>query len=189
MKDNYSTTEQKILLKIAREGIEEYLKAEKITKFEVSEKLKEKRAVFVTLFKDQELRGCIGHLEAYKPLGEAVAAMAVAAAIDDNRFLPITLKELPEIKIEISILSPTEKIKDPSQIKLGQHGVIIKNGSRGGTFLPEVAEHFNYNLEDFLGSLCSHKAGLPENCWHDPETEIYIFTTQKIKEWKIWKNQ
>lgn len=182
MEDNYSVAEQKILLKLAREAIEEYLKTGKIKKFEVSEKLKEKRAVFVTLFKNQGLRGCIGHLEAHQPLVEAVTEMAISAAVDDNRFLPITLDELPKIKIEISVLSPMEKISDPSQIRIGEHGVIIKKGNCGGTFLPEVAEHFNYNLENFLSSLCDQKAGLSADCWRDPKTEIYIFTTQKIKE-------
>jgi len=182
MEDNFSEKEQKELLKIAREAIENYLACGKIKRFETPEKFKEKRAVFVTLFNHGELRGCIGHLEAYKPLGEAVAEMAVAAAIDDNRFLPVTLEELPKIKIEISVLSPMQKISNVSEIKLGEHGVIVKNGSHGGTFLPEVAEHFNYNLEEFLNSLCAHKAGLSPDAWRDSKTEIYIFTTQKIKE-------
>ncbi len=108
--------------------------------------------------------------------------MAIAAAVDDNRFLPVAQDELPEIKIEISVLSPMQKISDISEIKLGEHGITIKQGLRGGTFLPEVAKHFNYNLEEFLNSLCAHKAGLPTDAWHDPETEIYIFTTQKIEE-------
>jgi AmmeMemoRadiSam system protein A len=182
MEDKFTPEEQKELLKIARQAIEEFLKSGEIAKFELSKKFKEKRAVFVTLFNHKELRGCIGHLEAYKPLGEAVAEMAIAAAIDDNRFLPVTLEELPKIKIEVSVLSPMQRISDISEIKLGEHGVIVKNGSHGGTFLPEVAEHFNYNLEEFLNSLCAHKAGLLPNAWQDPKTEIYIFKTQKIYE-------
>lgn len=177
-----NSDEEKELLKIARQAIEFYLKYKEIPKFETSEKLKEKRAVFVTLYKNEELRGCIGCLEAQEPLAEAVAKMAVAAAVKDNRFLSLTLEELPKIKIEISVLSPLQKISDPAQIKLGEHGIIIKQGFRGGTFLPEVAEKFNYNLEEFLNSLCTHKAGLPPDAWRDPKTEIYIFTTQKIKE-------
>ncbi|MCX7778761.1 MAG: AmmeMemoRadiSam system protein A [Patescibacteria group bacterium] len=184
MENNFSEKERKALLKIARNSIEFYLKYRKIPQIQTSgsEKLKEKRAVFVTLKKDEELRGCIGHLEPQYPLGEAVARMAVAAAVGDNRFLPITLEELSKIKIEISILSPLKKISHPSQIKLGEHGVIIKRGFQGGTFLPEVAKEFNYNLEEFLNVLCLRKAGLPADAWCDPETEIYIFTTIKIKE-------
>lgn len=182
MIDNFSEKEQKELLKIAREAIENYLKTGKVAKLEVTDKFKEKRAVFVTLRNNEELRGCIGHLEAYKPLVEAVAEMTIAAAVDDNRFLPVTLGELPQIKIEISVLSPMQKISNVSEIKLGEHGVMIKQGFHGGTFLPEVAEHFNYNLEEFLNSLCVHKAGLPPDAWRDPKTEIYIFTTQRIKE-------
>jgi len=182
MIDLFSEEEKKQLLKIARDSIEFYLKTGKIPEFKVSEKLKEKRAIFVTLRRNNELRGCIGYLEAQKSLVEAVVKMAIAAATKDNRFLPVTLEELPEIKIEISVLSPLEKISDPYQIKLGKHGVIIKQGFRGGVFLPEVAEEFNYNLEEFLSILCTHKAGIPANAWQDPKTEIYIFTTEKIKE-------
>ncbi|MFN3301955.1 MAG: AmmeMemoRadiSam system protein A [Patescibacteria group bacterium] len=182
MEDQFSKEEKKWLLKIARSSIESYLKYRKIPKFEVSDKFKEKRAVFVTLKKNNELRGCIGHLEPRYQLAEAVAKMAIAAAFEDNRFLPVSLEELPEIKIEISILSPLKRISDPNQIKLGEHGVIIKQGFYGGTFLPEVAEEFNYDLEKFLSTLCVYKAGLPPDAWRDPKTEIYIFTTQKISE-------
>jgi AmmeMemoRadiSam system protein A len=177
-----SNEEKKQILKIARQSIESYLKEGKIPQFEVSEKLKEKRGVFVTLKKKNQLRGCIGVLEPIYPLYEAVSKMAIAAATQDNRFYPVTLNELPEIKIEISILSPLEKISDPYQIKLGEHGVIVKKGLRGGVFLPEVAKEFGYNLEEFLSVLCRHKAGLPPDAWLDPQTEIYIFTTEKIKE-------
>lgn len=176
-----SKKEKGELLKVARNSIELYLKYGKIPKFEVSEKLKEKRAVFVTLRKGDELRGCIGTLEPIYPLYEAISKMAIAAATEDNRFYPVSLEELPEIKIEISVLSPLQKISDPAQIKLGEHGVIIKQGFRGGTFLPEVAKEFN-NLEEFLSVLCTHKAGLPADAWKNSQTEIYIFTTEKIKE-------
>lgn len=174
--------EKKELLNIARNSIEFYLKYKKIPSFKIPEKFKEKRAVFITLKKGDELRGCIGHLEPKYPLAEAVVRMALAAAFEDDRFLPITLEELPEIKIEISILSPLQKISDPYQIKLGKDGVIVKKGFRSGVFLPEVAEEFNYNLEEFLSALCFYKAGLSPDAWRDKETEIYIFRTEKIKE-------
>ncbi len=182
MQDEFSKEEKEKLLKIARESIESYFKNQEIPKFKTSERLKEKRAVFVTLKENGNLRGCIGHLEPQWPLTEAVAKMAVAAAFKDDRFFPLNLEELPKIKIEISVLSPLKKISDPYQIKLGKHGVIIKQGCYGGTFLPEVAKEFNYNLEEFLSVLCTHKACLSSDAWRDPETEIYIFTTQKIKE-------
>jgi AmmeMemoRadiSam system protein A len=182
MENNLTQEEQNLLLKIARQAIEMYLKYGKIPKFEVPDKLKEKRAVFVTLKQGDKLRGCIGHLEPRYPLVEAIVRMAIAAATEDNRFLPINLDELPTIKIEISVLSPLEKISDPFKIKLGEHGVIVKQGYRSGVFLPEVAEEGGYNLEEFLSALCLYKAGLPVDAWKKPETEIYIFTTKKIKE-------
>jgi len=178
----FSNEEKKQLLKIARQSIEFYLSGSKIPEFKVSKKLKEKRGVFVTLRKNSQLRGCLGVLEPIYPLFEAISKMAIAAATQDNRFCPVSLEELPEIKIEISVLSPLQKISNPYQIKLGEHGVIIKKGLQGGTFLPEVAEEFGHNLEDFLSVLCTHKAGLPPDAWRDPQTEIYIFTSQKIKE-------
>lgn len=175
-------TEQKIALALARETIEDALGTEnKISLPELPEIFAEKRGVFVTLHKNGELRGCIGLIEPIKPLGEAIKEMAEAAAFDDTRFSPVTTKEWPEIEIEISVLTPPEKISDPNKIILGKHGVIIKSGFRSGVFLPQVAEETGWNLEEFMDELCTQKAGLPKNTWRDGTAEIYIFGAQVLK--------
>jgi uncharacterized protein (TIGR00296 family) len=92
--------------------------------------------------------------------------------------LPVGADELPELKYEISVLSPLQKIDDWRKIELGRHGVEIKKGFRSGVFLPQVAEETGWDLETFMGQLCSQKAGLPWDCWKNKDTEIYTFTAQ-----------
>ena len=142
----------------------------------------EKRGVFVTLHQNGELHGCIGLIEPIKPLGEAIKEMALAAAFDDYRFSPITTKEWPKIKIEISVLTVPEKINNIQQIQLGKHGVIIKSGLHSGVFLPQVATETGWSLEEFMDELCSQKAGLPKDCWRHGRSEIYIFEAQVFSE-------
>ncbi len=108
--------------------------------------------------------------------------MALAAAFDDPRFPPLSEDELKEIKIEISIMTPRQKIDDWKKIELGKHGVVIQNGPRSGTFLPQVATETGWSLEEFLGQLCTQKTGLPEDCYKDPKTNIYTFEVQIFEE-------
>jgi AmmeMemoRadiSam system protein B/AmmeMemoRadiSam system protein A len=174
---------QEELLTIARGTLESYLKNKKIPEIEVDDPaLQEKLGAFVTLTKNGQLRGCIGEFEPEKPLYQVVQDKTIDAAFHDPRFSPLTYKELKEIEIEISILSPKKKIDDWKKIKLGEDGVIIKQGLRGGTFLPQVAEETGWDLETFLSQLCSHKAGLSPDCYQDPQTEIYVFQAQVFKE-------
>ncbi len=148
------------------------------------EDLQEERAVFVTLHKDGNLRGCIGHMQARIPLYKAVIEMAIASAYEDPRFPSVQKKELTEIEIEISILSPMERISDYKQIRLGIDGVLIKKGFRSGVYLPQVATDTDWDLETFLRSLCSSKAGLPADAYKDPDVEIYIYQVEKFNEQK-----
>ncbi|MCF7858601.1 MAG: AmmeMemoRadiSam system protein B [Candidatus Cloacimonetes bacterium] len=178
-------SEKKFLLNLARQSIQYYLQNHKqlqITKPDNPELLK-KRAVFVTLNSKGDLRGCIGHMQPRLPLYEAVIEMAIGAAFEDPRF-PIVRneKELEEIEIEISILSPMERISDYKTIRLGIDGVWVKKGFRSGVFLPQVATETGWDLTTFLGNLCSHKAGLPYNAFKDDETEIFIYQVEKFKE-------
>lgn len=140
---------------------------------------------FVTIRKSiGDLRGCIGRFDASEPLADVVAKMARAAAFEDNRFPPVSKDELPDLRFEISILSPLKKISDPyREIEVGTHGIWIKKGFRSGTFLPEVATDHNMDLEEFLSTCASHKAGLPPDSWkNDPEVEIFTYTTEHVKE-------
>ena len=176
--------EQKTLLEIARKTLESYLKDKKTPEFEIKEEeLKQKLGAFVTLREDGQLRGCIGQIEPSEdPLWLVVQRMAIEAATKDFRFLPVTLDELKDIKIEISVLTKPEKIDDPNKIEFGKHGVIVKKGIHAGVFLPQVATENNWDLETFMGQLCSQKAGLPWDCWKKGEVDIYTFTAQVFEE-------
>ncbi|MFH1577445.1 MAG: AmmeMemoRadiSam system protein B, partial [Candidatus Omnitrophota bacterium] len=175
--------QKKRLLEIARSSIANYLRTGK--KLEVSEKdpvLLEHRGSFVTLHKNGKLRGCIGNIVADQPLYLTVRDMAVEAAVSDSRFRPVTEKELAGIEIEISVLSPLERIDNPDVIKMGEHGVLLEKGGRGGVFLPQVATETGWSKEEFLSNLCAHKAGLPPSAWKDPSADIYIFTAEVFSE-------
>lgn len=135
---------------------------------------------FVTLKNKDRLRGCIGQFTADKPLIELVAEMAKASATSDPRFFanPITPRELKELDIEISVLSPLQRTDDPLSLRLGADGIYIRRGCASGCFLPQVATETGWSKEEFLSYCCAHKAGLDADAWKDPETEVYLFTAE-----------
>jgi AmmeMemoRadiSam system protein A len=137
--------------------------------------LKEKRGAFVTLKKRGHLRGCIGYIKAVKPLGETVQEMAVAAAFHDPRFPSVKGEEIRDLSLEISVLSPLQKVKNIEEIEVGKHGLYIVRGYNSGLLLPQVATEYGWDRETFLKETC-FKAGLPHKVWKDKETEIYIFS-------------
>ncbi|HRY29577.1 MAG TPA: AmmeMemoRadiSam system protein B [Elusimicrobiota bacterium] len=138
-------------------------------------------AVFVTLQERGRLRGCIGTTTPQSSLWEGVRYFARAAAFDDPRFPPVQKGELDELHIEISVLSVPERVKDASVVQPGRHGVIVRRKDRMGLFLPTVWEQLP-DKAMFLSELCSQKAGLPEDCWEDPEVELSVFTTDVFEE-------
>jgi hypothetical protein len=141
----------------------------------VSPKLKEPRGAFVTLYKKGELRGCIGQVVARMPLADAVETMAREAAFGDPRFTPLRSDELGDIKIEISVLTPLQKIGSVDDIEVGKHGIVIARHGSMGLLLPQVATEYNWDRTEFLEHCCL-KAGLSREMWKDKETEIYIFS-------------
>ena len=174
--------EQTKLLELARQTIEFYLETKETPAVKIdSPALNQKQGVFVTLEKNDELRGCIGTFSQETPIFKNVQEMAISAATADTRFSPVTADELKDIQIEISILSIPQKISDLSQIQMGQDGVIIKKDSLQGTFLPQVAETIPQK-EEFLAELCRQKLGLPSNCYQDQDTEIFTYTAQVFAE-------
>ncbi len=176
------TDQEKInLLYIARESIASFLEGREI-RFpeELSSGLLKHFGAFVTLRKQGNLRGCIGTFHADKPLYKIVAEMARSAAFNDPRFPPLTRKELDEVEIEISVLSPMQRGK-PEEIKVGTHGIYIIRGLNHGVLLPQVAVEYNWDRETFLDHTCL-KAGLSPGCWRDPKTEIYLFTCEIFNE-------
>ena len=145
--------------------------------------LAEKRGCFVTLTNGGMLRGCIGTFSPSPPLGKMIVEMGCSAA-RDPRFLdnPITLDEVEHLTVEVSVLSPLTKTDNPEALEIGKDGIYIVQGARSGCFLPEVATDQGWGVEEFLGYCCSHKAGLSADAWRDPETTVYLFTSEKFEE-------
>ncbi len=145
--------------------------------------LTEQRGCFVTITNAGKLRGCIGTFQPDRPLGEMIIEMAQAAT-HDPRFTgnPITAGELDQLTIEVSVLSPLKKTDHPEQLEIGRHGIYIVAGYRSGCFLPEVATDYNMAAEEFLDTCCQHKANLPAGAWKNPDTEVYLFTSEKFEE-------
>ncbi len=182
--------DKKFLLELARKSIAHYLSKGNKLQLEPSEipseTLIEKAACFVSLYEGKELRGCIGSLEAKKPLFMDVIDNAVASAVGDPRFYPLTRQELERVRISISVLTdPKEfRVNSPEELleKLvpKKHGVIIQQGVARATFLPVVWEHFP-EKEEFLRHL-SMKAGLPPEGWKDPKTKFFIYEAVEFSE-------
>jgi AmmeMemoRadiSam system protein A len=168
--------DKKTLHHIAKTVIENKVRGKAIPEFKIeSPVLKENRGAFVTIQKRGQLRGCIGYIEGHGPLHKTVEEMAEAAALRDPRFNPVTERELSELSIEISVLTPVKKISDVNEIQVGKHGIIIKKGWNSGLLLPQVATEYGWDRQTFLEHTCQ-KAGLPSNAWKDKSTEVYIFS-------------
>jgi len=173
-----SKDERKYLLKLVKDTIYEKLTDKKLSQSNpVSDVLKQSRGAFVTLHKHGALRGCIGYVEAIRPLYQAVKEMAIAAAFKDPRFPPLREDEFNDIDVEISVMSPLKKIKSVDEIEVGKHGIIMKSGFNQGLLLPQVATEEGWDRDTFLTHTC-YKAGLYGDCWKKPDTEIYIFSAE-----------
>jgi MEMO1 family protein len=147
--------------------------------------LQVKAGCFVTLKNHGKLRGCIGCFQSDKPLWKTVADIAGQSAVFDPRFITdrITPKEVSQLDVEISILSPLYRISRPlEQIKLGRDGIVIRDKGRSGTFLPQVATETGWSLEEFLGHCSRDKAGLGWDGWKSPSAQIYTYTCTIVKE-------
>jgi uncharacterized protein len=183
-------TEGRNAVKLARKTIESFLSEKRLPKpeelgFELSPVFGEKRGVFVTLTENELLRGCIGHPYPDSTLGEAITDSAISAATRDPRFPPVGEEELDNIVVEVTILTPPEKINAPpkeipSHIEIGRHGLIVKQGYYQGLLLPQVAPENNMDCIDFLGHTCL-KAGLSPDAWLRG-AEVHCFEGQIFKE-------
>ncbi len=181
-----SDDDKTLLLRLAKEAITSEVNSieinpnliKSVKKFDV------KYSVFVTLTKNKELRGCIGHIIPIAPMWQAVIECAKSAAFHDPRFQPIKHADLPFVKIEISILTPMEKIvvvdpKDyPDKITVGNHGLFIeaKTGETG-LLLPQVFPEWNANSVKALNMTCE-KAGLSANAWKKQEMNVFTFEAE-----------
>ncbi len=180
-----SQDERTELLRIARQTVTAFVKGEQSPKVEADKLpagLRADGACFVTLQNHGELRGCIGNMIADGPLCQAVIRNAISAC-KDFRFVdnPVTAKELDQLHIEISFLTPMKRIAKIDEIVIGRDGLLISLGSQRGVLLPQVAYERGWTREEFLTELC-HKAGLPADSWKKPEAEIQSFEAEVFGE-------
>jgi len=169
--------EKNELLALARKSVEYAVREKKAYESAASTSavLNQERGAFVTLRESGELRGCIGDISAAEPLYMTVRDTATLAALRDSRFQPVSASELPQLDYEISVLSPLRRVLDIREIKVGQHGLLMKNGAYQGLLLPQVPVEQKWDRQKFLEETCA-KAGLRSTCWKDENTDIFIFT-------------
>jgi len=172
-----SREDKEALLKIARQSVESMVRTGKLLPVELprSEALLRDRGAFVTLKERGDLRGCIGYIAPTKSLAETVRDVAALAAVRDERFRPVSQAELGQLEYEISVLSPLRRVTDAKEIKVGQHGLLIKKGDYEGLLLPQVPVEQRWDRATFLEQTCL-KAGLPPQAWKDEDTDIFLFT-------------
>jgi AmmeMemoRadiSam system protein A len=187
--DRLSDHDRKVLLQLAREALKYGVQGKPLPPLDLEElsgQLTQTGATFVTLTIDSELRGCIGSLEARRPLAEDVQVHAVAAALEDYRFPPVSEHEVGIITIEISRLTSPQRIQSQnaedliSQIRPGIDGVILMKGRQRATFLPQVWRKVP-EVEQFLDMLC-RKMGSPSDCWREKDVQVFTYQVEKFQE-------
>ncbi len=159
-----SDTQKHALLDLARQSVAATVTRSKppVSSFA----LPDASGVFVTIKRRGELRGCLGTLQCQRGLAGEVVRCAADAATEDPRFPPVSVEELPEVAVEVSVLGPLEPIdaRDPNAIEIGRHGLVAERGFRRGLLLPQVATEWGWTVEQFLRQTCL-KAGLEPDAW------------------------
>lgn len=186
--EKFSLEDGALLIKFARENIEYFLKNDRRISIpnDIKEKFSDKYGAFVTLNKfntaGNPLRGCIGYIEPLYSLYDVIHRVSISSATEDPRFPSVTIEEMDDIVIELSILTPPEliEVKDPKEylnkIVIGRDGLIAERGMRRGLLLPQVPveQGRNWNVKDFLENTCQ-KAWLSKDAWKEKDTKIYSF--------------
>jgi AmmeMemoRadiSam system protein A len=176
----YTPEQRHMMLALARETLVEVTAGRPMPEAHERDPMYlDERGVFVTLTVHGELRGCLGFPEAQFPLGDAIIHAAKSAAINDLRFPIVTPGEVPGLRIEISVLSPSFPI-DPAEVQVGVHGLIVQQGTRRGLLLPQVPVEHDWDRETFLCLAC-RKAGLPEDAWRKGAS-VCAFTAEYFHE-------
>lgn len=175
----------RILLQLARDAIADRLGLPAPMREETPAWLRQSGATFVTLMQARRLRGCIGSLQAHRPLLDDVCANAVAAAFRDPRFQPLTVGEFHHTRVEVSLLSAQQALSFSgeadalAQLRPGIDGIVLEYGHHRSTFLPQVWEQLP-RAEDFIAHL-KVKAGLPGQFWH-ADVKLFRYTVAKWRE-------
>jgi len=189
MSENLSADEKQTLLRLAREALEIGVRSQGLPALDstkLTPLLRSDGAAFVTLTINSELRGCVGALQPYQPLADDVREHAIAAALQDYRFPPVQPEELSRIRIEISRLTLPQPLdyKDANdllaKLRPGIYGVILRDGSRRATFLPQVWEQLP-DKEEFLSHLCA-KMGASPNLWKMKHLDVQIYQVEEFHE-------
>ncbi len=169
--------EKDALLKIARKSVETAVREGKPYNCSSggSAALEQERGAFVTLTEHGDLRGCIGYVSPFKPLYITVRDVAMLAALRDSRFRPVTAAELGGLQYEISVLSPLRRVGNIQEIRIGRHGLLIRDPNHEGLLLPQVASDEHWDRATFLEQVC-YKAGLGPRAWQDPAADLFRFT-------------
>lgn len=173
----FSSEEQRQLLQLARKSVETAVRQGKLLDPPApgGASLAAARGAFVTLTRNAQLRGCIGYTVPVKPLYLAVRDVAAFAALRDSRFAPVRENELADLQYEISVLTPFRRMQDVNQLRIGEHGLLVRQGDQIGVLLPQVATEQRWDKQTFLQQACL-KAGLPENAWRDEQTDVFLFS-------------
>jgi len=176
-----SEADRKAILELARQAVVEAVcHGRLLAEIPMTELFEQQCGVFVTLHVAKRLRGCIGVIEAREPLGKAIVHCATSAALEDPRFNPMRSEEIEDMDVEVSLLSPLQRIR-PEEIEIGKHGLLVEQGFQRGLLLPQVATEYGLDRDQFLRETC-HKAGLPGEAWKAPDTRIYGFTCEIMGE-------
>jgi AmmeMemoRadiSam system protein A len=176
-----TTDDKTALLSFARRTIRQFLTTDTAPLARgFDPALENERGAFVTLKKDGKLRGCIGHMADDLPLCQVVGYCALQAAFNDRRFSPLTLEELEEVEIEVSVLTPFQPVDRYEDIQIGRDGVMLEKNGRSAVYLPSVAVEQGWNREEMLSHL-SVKAGLSANAWKKG-TRFYTFQANAFGE-------
>ncbi|HHO75993.1 MAG TPA: AmmeMemoRadiSam system protein A [Deltaproteobacteria bacterium] len=180
---NLALEDKRVLVNLARRAIRDILDGksfDEIDEGSLPENLKVDKGVFVTLYKNHELRGCLGYVLPLIPLWRATLENACNAAFRDHRFEPLHENEYDDVTIEISVLNELEKIKDVHKYRVGTHGIILKKGLHVAVILPQVPLRNGWNALETLRHL-SEKAGLEPGGWKESDS-LEIFTAEVFSE-------
>jgi uncharacterized protein len=180
-------TARSVLLKLARATMQAHLSDSDLPPLPTDSAVPiNAGGAFVTIRNHRRLRGCIGRFDCPRGLADTIQRMAVAV-LSDPRFTrdQVTLAELPSLTLEVSVLSSPRRVADPAEVELGIHGIIVGSGMCRGCYLPQVAVEMKWDREQFLGSCCADKAGLPPDAWKFPDTEIHVFTSETLSEDRV----
>lgn len=172
--------QQTELLQLARQSITSRFNKEPVI-YPEDEAYKVRKGVFVTLTKQGELRGCIGYIKGYKDLVPSIVEMAQSAAFQDPRFPSVKESELTELRIEISVLSEMELVKDVNEILIGRDGLLLEHPYGSGLLLPQVPVEWNWDLNTFMEHIC-YKAGVKPGSWKDEQAKLFSFSAEIFHE-------